>query len=229
MDQTTLFTPGSNRIASRVAAYWPMKLFGITGFIVVFFIAYFLLLRFPVFPVTLMPVTWLDRAIPFHPSALPVYFSLWIYVSLPPSLLRNRRELIAHGLGAMLMGVMGLSIFFFWPTAVGPATTLGTTDMEAIAWLKQVDAAGNACPSLHVAFAVYAGLWLDRVLRDMQAVRAIRVINVCWCSAIAYSTLATKQHVLVDVLAGAILGWIAGSFRGKTLPQPTVLPAGSTN
>ena len=229
MDQTTLLTSASNGVASRVAAFWPMKVFGITGFIAVFLIVYFLLLRFPVFGVTLMPVTWLDRAIPFHPSALLVYFSLWIYVSLPPSLLRSRRELVAHGLGATVMAVIGLAVFFFWPTAVAPAATLGTTDTEALAWLKQVDAAGNACPSLHVAFAVYAGLWLDRVLRDMQAVGMVRVLNVCWCTAIAYSTLATKQHVVVDVLAGAILGWIAGSFSGRTLPLPNVLPAGSTN
>lgn len=228
MDRTTSFGSGSTRVSSRVTTHWPLKVFGVTGFIMVFFVAYFLLLRFPMFPVTLMPVTWLDRAIPFHPSALVIYFSLWIYVSFPPALLQSRRQLVMHGLAAGIMALVGLAIFFFWPTAVAPSATLDGADNSSLAWLKQVDAAGNACPSLHVAFAVYAGLWLDRVLRDMQTGMVFRVLNVAWCTAIAYSTLATKQHVVVDVLAGAILGLIAGSFSARALPVSTAISAQST-
>jgi membrane-associated phospholipid phosphatase len=32
------------------------------------------------------------------------------------------------------------------------------------------------------------------------------VINIGWFLAIAYSTLATKQHVVIDAFAGAVLG-----------------------
>jgi len=36
------------------------------------------------------------------------------------------------------------------------------------------------------------------------------LINACWCVGICYSTLATKQHLLIDVLAGAALGLAGG-------------------
>ncbi len=75
-------------------------------------------------------------------------------------------------------------------------------------FLKNVDASGNACPSLHVAFAVFAAGWLDRVLRRLHASQPALALNILWAVAIAYSTLATHQHVALDVLAGALLGWI---------------------
>src|SRR6202012_879312 len=82
-------------LAGRIASNWWLKFFGITAFITVFFFGYFLLLRFPVFPVTVMPLTAIDRIVPFHPAALGLYLSLWFYVSLPPTLLRTRPELYA--------------------------------------------------------------------------------------------------------------------------------------
>ncbi len=78
--------------------------------------------------------------------------------------------------------------------------------------MKSVDAAGNACPSLHVAFAIFTALWLARLLREVMAPLAVRLFNAGWCAAIIYSTLATKQHVAVDVFAGTTLGAGAALF-----------------
>ena len=73
-------------------------------------------------------------------------------------------------------------------------------------FLKAADASGNACPSLHVAFAVFTAIWLGHLLRQMRIGRLIRAISWLWCLGILYSTIATRQHVSLDVLAGAILG-----------------------
>jgi membrane-associated phospholipid phosphatase len=201
-------------VSLRLRSNWPLKLVGIPVFVGLFFTAYFLLLRHPIFPVRLMPVSAIDRGIGYSPWALGAYFSLWFYVSLAPSLLKDRRELLFHGTVAAAMGLTGLMVFFFWPTAVPVGAGLSANDLEALAWLKQVDAAGNACPSLHVAFAVFSGIWLDRVLRDLR-MPWTRPINLIWCLAICYSTLATKQHVLLDVVGGAALGGIAGIVRRR--------------
>jgi len=197
----------------RLRANWRLKFAGIPVFVTVFFAAYFLLLRYPLFEVTLMPVTALDRAIGYEPLALGLYFSLWFYVSIAPSLLWRRDDLWFHGKMAAVLAAIGLGIFLFWPTAVPAGAGLGEGDAEALAWLKKMDAAGNACPSLHVAFAVFSGMWLDRVLKAMTAPVFVRLINATWCAGIAYATLATKQHVVIDVVAGALLGVIVGSIQ----------------
>src|SRR5437868_9018757 len=84
-------------VAARVVPFLPLKIFGTAAFITVFFFGYFLLQRSPMFHVTVIPFTALDRVIPFQPMTLYIYLSLWLYVSLPPMLLQTRAELFAYG------------------------------------------------------------------------------------------------------------------------------------
>jgi membrane-associated phospholipid phosphatase len=92
-------------------------------------------------------------------------------------------------------------------------------------FLKGVDSAGNACPSLHVASAVFSAYWLNWQLPAAGLGRRSRLASTFWCVAIVYSTMATKHHVAVDVFAGAMLGlsvaWLsnpkaAASARRRT-------------
>jgi membrane-associated phospholipid phosphatase len=57
-----------------------------------------------------------------------------------------------------------------------------------------------------VAFAVFTAAWFQRLLRQMGAGRVVHALNWLWCMGILYSTIATRQHVSLDVLAGAALG-----------------------
>ena len=177
-------------------------------FIGVFFGAYFYLLKEPAYPTTVMPVTFLDRLVGFHPLGLPLYISLWVYVSLPPALLATRRELYDYGLVLAGTCLAGLIIFYFWPTVV-PAASIDWTRYPDVNFLKDLDASGNACPSLHVTTAVFSGIWLHHLLRRFGAPLWILLFNSLWCIGIVYSTLATRQHVAVDVLAGLMLGSLA--------------------
>ena len=181
-----------------------------------FFVVYFWLLRHPSHPVTLMPLTALDRWIAFRPEALPLYLSLWFYVSLAPALLLGRRELVAYGLATVVLSVIGLGIFFFWPTAV-PPPEVDWARHPAFAFLQAADATGNACPSLHVAFAVFTAVWLGRILPQLNAGRTIRALNWLWCIGILYSTIAIRQHVALDVLAGIVLGATVAALHLRLL------------
>jgi membrane-associated phospholipid phosphatase len=119
--------------------------------------------------------------------------------------LHLRGEMARYVVAVVLIAVIGCGIFYFWPTAV-PAAGLDWARWPVIAWLKSSDASGNACPSLHVAFAVLTMIWLHGVLRRVGAPRRLHVGNVGWCVLIVWSTMATRQHVALDVAAGAALG-----------------------
>jgi membrane-associated phospholipid phosphatase len=195
-------------MAAVMAKHVYLKSIGTTLFIGLFFTAYLFLLKEPVYPTTVMPITLLDRLIGFQPLALPLYVSLWVYVSLPPALLATRRELVGYGLAMAGTCLAGLIVFYFWPTVV-PAADIDWAQHPDVAFLKTMDASGNACPSLHVATAIFSGIWLHHLLRGFGAPRWLLLINWVWCSGIVYSTLATRQHVAVDVLAGLVLGALA--------------------
>ena len=186
-------------------------------FISLFFAAYFYVLRDPAYPPTLMPVTALDRLIGFKPLALPLYVSLWVYVSILPAFFEDRRELLRYGASMTLMCVLGLSIFYFWPTAA-PSPDIDWTQYPNMDILKNIDASGNACPSLHVATAIFSGAWFHHLLRRFGAPLWAHLFNWIWCAGIIYSTLAIRQHVAVDVAGGLLLGGVAAWL---SLRQPS--------
>jgi len=187
-----------------------------------FFAAYFQLLRHPIFPVTTMPMLAPDRLIGFSPLAIIPYVSLWIYAFLAPGLLRGWSELRTYAIGALVVGGAGLGLFLVWPTTI-VRPHLDWQNYPGFSFLKTLDTAGNACPSLHVAFAVFSAIWLERLLREAGAPRWVRLLNCAWCATIAYSTLATKQHVTVDVLAGTALGLAGGMWHPR---EQESLPGG---
>jgi membrane-associated phospholipid phosphatase len=193
------------QLAGRLRRFTLLKIVGTTAFISLFFVGYFQVLRNAAYPVSTMPVTALDQLIGFQPAALPAYLSLWFYVGIPPALLHGLRELLAYGCWIAALCLAGLGIFYLWPTAV-PALAVDTALHPGFRLLQGVDAAGNACPSMHVATATFSALWLDRLLREVGAGHGSRALNGAWFALIAYSTLAVKQHVAIDVLAGLLLG-----------------------
>ncbi|MGA3067018.1 MAG: phosphatase PAP2 family protein [Tepidisphaeraceae bacterium] len=170
-----------------------------------FFSGYFLLLYFPIFPVTKMPVTALDRLVGLSPNSLLLYITLWIYIPIGPWLLSDKRELIAYSKALYGLGLVGLVVFFFFPTSV-PPPNVDLVAYPGFRLLVAIDRPRNVFPSLHAASAVFSAICIGRLLRQLSAGGLIRGLNWCWCLGILYSALATKQHLAVDVIAGTALG-----------------------
>lgn len=210
--------PWYRQAAAAVPRHFALKSIGIPAFIAIFFAAYFFVLKNPAYPVTVMPFTLLDQLIGFEPLAVPVYLSLWVYVSVAPAFLATRQELQAFALGMTATCVTGLVIFWFWPTTVPPAM-IDWTLYPSVDFLKNIDASGNACPSLHVATAVFSALWLAHLLKLFRSPLWVQVFNASWCLAIAYSTVATRQHVAVDMWAGLALGALAAGLSLRYLQR----------
>lgn len=208
----------------RIRTHWLLKPLCFTAYMALFMAAYFLLLRDPLSPVMVMPLTFLDRLIPFAPWSLLLYVSLWFYISLVPSLLLDTREMRGYLMQVTLLSLTGFGIFLLQPTAV-PVPDIDWSQHPSAAFLKSVDAAGNACPSLHVAFAVLTAVDLRQLMRHLRAPAWLHALNLLWCLGILYSTLATKQHVAWDLYAGAILGLGVGFIvPGPRFLSPSTSP-----
>jgi membrane-associated phospholipid phosphatase len=195
-------------LGARIKSHWQFKGVGIVSFFAIFFLGYFVLLKNPQFPVTIMPLIGADQWIGFHPWTLAFYVSLWLYVQFAPAAISDKRELISFGWGAAGLMIVGFTIFFFWPTCT-PRAEIDWEQYSQFSFLKTIDASGNACPSLHVAFAIFFAVWNHRLLRDLRSHGVAFFLNAVWCAGIIFSTVATKQHVVLDVLAGTALGAIA--------------------
>lgn len=182
-----------------------------------FFIAYFAVQRHPSHAALIMPVTMLDLAIPFQPVALLAYMTLWIYVGIGPGLQRTVSEFAVYGAWLCGLCASGLVIFYLWPTRV-PTFVAAANGFPGFSTLHRVDETGNACPSMHVAVAIFTVIRIDEVMRNLRMPLPVRLANAVWFTLIVYSTLATKQHVALDVLAGAILGLLFAAMSLRWRP-----------
>lgn len=198
-----------------------LKALGICAFTSVFFIGYFHLLRNPSGPPLEMPLTGLDRWIAYRPKAIWAYASLWVYVGVAPALLPSVRALLLYGAWIAALCATGLLCFWLWPTAV-PAGFIPADHGSdpALVLLRGVDASGNACPSLHVATAVFSAAWLARLLAAFRAPAWTQGLNALWLALIVWSTVALRQHVVLDAAAGAVLGlaFVLPSLRWGPAP-----------
>lgn len=202
----------------RAAVDTWIKALGTAVIMTVFFMGYFAVLHDTSRPAAIVPATWLDGLVGFQPWTLTAYFSLWVYASMPASLMVRRRELFGYGFGTVALGGIGLLIFWFWPTAIQAPAHIDWHQHKSMLFLKTSDTSRNACPSLHAAFAVFSCIWFVRQLRSLGAGRIPRAVNLLWALLIVHSTLGTHQHVALDVLFGAALGALVAAINIMIVP-----------
>lgn len=200
----------TRELRRRANALWVLKMLATIGGIAVFFYAYFWVMRHPLSATTVMPATWIDDLIPFSPWSFFLYASLWVYVALGSALTRDGRELAAWLGTSFAITVVGLGIFMLMPTKITDSA-IDWSRYPSLGFLKAVDVSGNACPSLHAAFAVFTAVVLHGHLSALRAPRILLVGNVLWCLGIVYSAMATRQHLSLDIIAGSVLA-VAGSI-----------------
>jgi len=193
------------QLGTRLKTHWRFKLMAGAVMLISYFSVYFLLLYHPVFPVTQMPITAMDRFVTLSPNTLLLYITLWIYIPLGSWLINDKRELIAYTNALCGLGLLCLAMFFFWPTSV-PRPHIDVVAYPGFRMLIAIDEPRNVFPCSHAAFTVLSAICIGRLLRQMGDRSLLRTLNWCWCVAIIYSTMATKQHLAVDVLAGTVLG-----------------------
>lgn len=153
-----------------------------------------------------MPALALDRAIPLQPVWGIVYGVLYLFLILVPLFVVRDDAQIQRTLFAYLTVWITAYIFFFaYPTmAPRPAKVLGDGfAVSGLRFLYDSDPPYNCFPSLHVAHSFVSAIACLRVSRR------IGMISLVFATLVGVSTLFTKQHYIVDVIAGALLAFVA--------------------
>jgi len=194
----------THELSRRTRTLFVLKVLANLSGVAAFFYAYFWIMRHPLSAATVIPVTWIDDLVPFSPQSFFLYASLWVYVALGSVFTKDGRELAAWAAACFAMIVVGLGIFMALPTKI-PDFAIDWSQYPSLEFLKAVDASGNALPSLHAAFAVFTAVVLHGQLTAIRAPSAVLACNVLWCLGIVYSAMATRQHLALDVVAGAAL------------------------
>lgn len=160
------------------------------------------------------PELALDRALPLVPSWSIVYGALYLFLILLPVFVVRQDDLIRRTIRAYLLVWITAYVCFFiaYPTvAPRPANVTGEGfGVWGLRALYSSDPPINCFPSLHVAHSFVSAFACYRVHRRLGA-----IAGIC-ASFVGLSTLLTKQHYVVDVVAGIALAALAyGVFLRK--------------
>jgi membrane-associated phospholipid phosphatase len=196
-------------VITRVSCEWALKLRLSAALTVFFCVPYFALQRFVVFPVRELPITWLDAAIPFAPHWVWVYQSIYLLISLVPWLAVRADDLRWYARGFVIQASVAFVCFFLVPVR-GPRPAV-VPDEGMFGLLVSYDAPLNSFPSLHVALAVSTCVLAARIARDVRPRTRMLIIAVpiAWTLLIAYAAVATRQHYVADLPAGALLAFLS--------------------
>jgi membrane-associated phospholipid phosphatase len=161
--------------------------------------------------------TKLDSAIPFWPWTvwcyLPVYAGIFVtaIVGFKSRVLLHRTLLAVFGV--IVVAAAGhMFVAAQYPRPTLPAVS-DDLSLAFIAHLHRLDPPGNVFPSLHVA---QTSLLAFTLYRDRPKLGAAAIVAG---ALLALSTLTTKQHFVVDVLAGYFLAFVGRALVLRGLPR----------
>ena len=167
-----------------------------------------------------VPELALDRAIPLVPVWALIYGPLYLFLILLPIFVVRQDEHIRRSAYAyLLIWLTAYAVFFLlYPTAAPrPARVTGEGfAMWGLRILYSSDPPYNCFPSLHVAHSFVSALTVSRVHRGLG-------IFATTCAAfVALSTLFTKQHYVLDVIAGVFMAVVAYWIFLRNYPREQV-------
>ena len=163
-----------------------------------------------------------DRVVPLQPAWALVYASLYLFLILLPVFVVRQQEHIRRTVSAYLMVWMAAYFCFFVFPTVAPRPTEVIGQGFAIWGLRllySADPPYNCFPSLHVAHSFVSGLTVYRVHSELGI-----AASLC-ATLVAVSTLYSKQHYLLDVIAGILLASLAyvvflRNYPRDAIPEP---------
>lgn len=147
----------------------------------------------------------LDEKIPFVPWWSWIYSFLYYPAILYLNwLVDDAREFTMLAFSFLMLLFMQMLFFWLLPVST-PAhwrsiNTGRTASEKFLLFVQKFDQSSNCFPSMHVSVAM---------LTALHALPHLGSAAFAFPLLIALSCLFTKQHYLIDLPAGALLGWLA--------------------
>ena len=147
----------------------------------------------------------LDDWIPYWPSWVWIYSCIYYPLILYLNFVMESPRHFTH-VAVSYMLLLGLQMAFF---VLFPVTTpehwrsfnrQRTLSERFLALVQRFDARSNSFPSMHVSVAM---------LTSLHLLPYLGALSFAFPLLIALSCLFTKQHYVLDLPAGAALGWFA--------------------
>lgn len=149
--------------------------------------------------------TSLDEMIPFVPWTILLYWGCYLFWIANYVLGSRQEEETAFRLlsADFLAKIVCLFFFLVLPTTNTRPVIAGNSIWEELMLvLYRVDAADNLFPSIHCLTSHFCFI---AVRENKKIPKWYRIASLLVSVSICISTLTTKQHVLVDVIAGITL------------------------
>jgi len=167
--------------------------------------------RFHLFEPRYLPMWGIDQWVPFIPETVWIYTSEYFLFISVYVLCKDTLELNKYLCSFLALQFISATIFVLWPTTFPREQFPLPADLDPFTYfvfstLREADTPASCCPSLHVSSCYLSSfVFLNNDRRKFW-------YAFLWASAVAVTTLTTKQHYLVDVFAGfalaAVLYWI---------------------
>lgn len=158
----------------------------------------------------------LESRIPLLPLTVLIYWGCYLFwiVNYAIGCRREKEEAFCLMGADLLAKVVCLICFLLFPTTnVRPVIEGHSLCEEWMRLLYQVDAADNLFPSIHCLTSQFCVI---AVRGNKKIPKWYRVLSVLIAISIFVSTLTTKQHVIVDVIAGVLLAEGCYFLAGKS-------------
>lgn len=166
-----------------------------------------------------IPELALDRLVPVQPAWALVYGSLYLFlIVLPVFVVRQQEQIRRTVLAYLMVWIVAYVCFLLYPTlAPRPVKVIGEGfSVWGLRFLYQADPPYNCFPSIHVGHSLVSALTCYRVHRGLG------IAAVLCASLIGVSTLYTKQHYVVDVIAGMFLAGVAYVVFLRSYPREAI-------
>jgi hypothetical protein len=180
-----------------------------------------------------------DHVTPLGVAACYWYASFHFLVTVGVLVFVFRSRPDAYGRArAVLAGMTVSALVVFWLVPTAPPRMLGGTHLVDISmhyrqwgWWGDDSLPGHASklanqyaamPSLHVAWALWCGVTVTRVVRH----RGVRALAMCYPAVTVLVVLGTANHYLADAVAGAALWFVTDRIVGSVPPAASLARGG---